>query len=302
MRNTVDKNSPASVLTAKMAKENLDAEYSALYVRKKIGAITIFSIQRAPLYMASLYPALIGGAVFGWVGATIVLLLSLFGIYLLAKAVLPKSLKETAVPRFSKVTFYKSIATTMLKEMKLYEGEDNWIHGMETGDSLGFGRIGPAIKESAVSSEKLYLFTYPQNTTQMRYLPSDGDTIAAEWMADKYHPGFVTLSEKYDLYMKLAAEYPDTIQPGFGGMVLLSKDAGEAKVIAENSITVGDFTKFKILGISSENFVDAKSLPDSYLQHLKNHVDLTISEKFSNGNTTIENVLEAMQDVLKSYS
>lgn len=302
MRNTVDKNSPASVLTAKMAKEIVDAEYAALSTRKKIGVIAFFSIQRAPLYMASLYPALIGGTVFGWVGATIGLLLGLFGTHLLVKTVLPKTLKEAALPRLSKVTLYKSIATAMLKEMKLYEGEDNWIHGMETGNSLGFGRIGPSSKESTIYAEKLYLFTYPQNTTDMKYLATDGDTIAADWMADKYHPGFVTLSEKYDLYVKLAAEYRDTIQSGFGGMILLSKDAEEAKVVAENKITVSDFAKFKMLGISSENFVDAKSLPDSYLHHLKKHVELTITEKFSNGNMTIEDMLETLKGTLKSYS
>lgn len=302
MRNTVDKNSPASVFTAKMAKESLDAEYAALSTRKKIGAITLFSAQRAPLYMISLYGAILGGTVSGWAGAAVGLALGLAGAYLLARKFIPKTFKEVALQRSSRVTIYKGVATAMLKEMGLYEGEDNWIHGMKTGNSLGFGRIGPSVKESTVSSEKLYLFTYPQDTTDMKYLATDGELIAAEWMADKYHPGFVTLSEKYDLYVKLAAEYPDTIQSGFGGMVLLSKDAEEAKVVAENSITVSDFAKFKMLGISSENFVDAKSLPDSYLNHLKKHVELTITEKFSNGNMTIEDMFETLKGTLKSYS
>lgn len=180
--------------------------------------------------------------------------------------------------------FYKldyKFAKNLLRNMNISWDKSGWLFDKNLGKEKLFGQLVTGDRSAYLNNhEGLFLFTFPQ--PQLKHVVPQYFELAL------FADGLVKLRDgeephvlrvKHDLFVTLSAKYADTIPVGFAGMVLLSKNAEDAEILARDSITVDEFIKFTKMGIAAENFSAARELPEFFLTQLGSEVKLNWTEQ-----------------------
>lgn len=172
-------------------------------------------------------------------------------------------------------------AKNLLRNMNINWDKSGWLFDKSLGKEKLFGQLVTGDKSTYLSNyEGLFLFTFPQ--------PKLKHVVPQYFELALFTGGLVNLRDdekphilrtKHDLFVTLSEKYADTIPVGFAGMVLLSKNAEDAEILARDSITVDEFIKFTKMGIAAENFSAARELPEIFLTQLGSEVKLNWTEQ-----------------------